>query len=55
SREVANEGIQIHGGYGYVKDFPAERFLRDAKINEIYEGTSEVLRNTIADRMAERR
>ena len=55
SREVANEGIQIHGGYGYVKDFPAERFLRDAKINEIYEGTSEVLRNTIADRMAKRR
>ncbi len=55
SREVANEGIQIHGGYGYVKDFPAERYLRDAKINEIYEGTSEVLRNTIADRMAERR
>ena len=51
SREVANEGIQIHGGYGYVKDFPAERFLRDAKINEIYEGTSEVLRNTIADQM----
>jgi len=55
SREVANEGVQIHGGYGYVKDFPAERFLRDAKINEIYEGTSEVLRNTIADRMTERR
>ena len=53
SREVANEGIQIHGGYGYVKDFPAERFLRDAKINEIYEGTSEILRNTIADRMLE--
>jgi alkylation response protein AidB-like acyl-CoA dehydrogenase len=53
SREVANEGIQIHGGYGYVKDFPAERFLRDAKINEIYEGTSEVLRNTIADELLE--
>jgi alkylation response protein AidB-like acyl-CoA dehydrogenase len=51
SREVANEGIQIHGGYGYVKDFPAERFLRDAKINEIYEGTSEILRNTIADEL----
>jgi alkylation response protein AidB-like acyl-CoA dehydrogenase len=48
SREVANEGIQIHGGYGYVKDFPAERYLRDAKINEIYEGTSEVLRNAIS-------
>jgi alkylation response protein AidB-like acyl-CoA dehydrogenase len=53
SREVANEGIQIHGGYGYVKDFPAERFLRDAKINEIYEGTSEILRNTIADQLLE--
>ncbi|NHN42549.1 acyl-CoA dehydrogenase [Halorubellus sp. JP-L1] len=49
SREVANEGIQIHGGYGYTKDFPAERFYRDAKLNEIYEGTSEILRNTIGD------
>ncbi|MFB6222363.1 MAG: acyl-CoA dehydrogenase [Haloarcula sp.] len=51
SREVANEGIQIHGGYGYTKDFPVERFYRDAKLNEIYEGTSEVLRNTIADEL----
>ncbi|QGA83293.1 acyl-CoA dehydrogenase [Halomicrobium sp. LC1Hm] len=51
SREVANEGIQIHGGYGYTKDFPVERFYRDAKLNEIYEGTSEVLRNTIADQL----
>jgi len=48
SREVANEGIQIHGGYGYTTDFPVERFFRDAKLNEIYEGTSEVLRNTVA-------
>ncbi|WP_312909693.1 acyl-CoA dehydrogenase [Natronosalvus caseinilyticus] len=53
SREVANEGIQIHGGYGYTKDFPAERFYRDAKLNEIYEGTSEILRNTIGDRLLE--
>ncbi|QCJ48158.1 acyl-CoA dehydrogenase [Haloprofundus sp. MHR1] len=51
SREVANEGIQIHGGYGYTKDFPAERYYRDAKLNEIYEGTSEILRNTIAAQM----
>jgi len=51
SREVANEGIQIHGGYGYTKDFPAERFYRDAKLSEIYEGTSEVLRNTIAQKL----
>jgi alkylation response protein AidB-like acyl-CoA dehydrogenase len=51
SREVANEGIQIHGGYGYTKDFPVERFFRDAKLNEIYEGTSEICRNTIADEL----
>jgi len=49
SREVANEGIQIHGGYGYTKEFAAERYYRDAKLNEIYEGTSEILRNTIGD------
>jgi alkylation response protein AidB-like acyl-CoA dehydrogenase len=53
SREVANEGIQVHGGYGYTKDFPVERFYRDAKLNEIYEGTSEILRNTIADQLLE--
>ncbi|KAB7514921.1 acyl-CoA dehydrogenase [Halosegnis rubeus] len=51
SREVANEGIQIHGGYGYTKDFPVERMYRDAKLNEIYEGTSEVLRNTIGQQL----
>ncbi|MGM0604912.1 MAG: acyl-CoA dehydrogenase [Halobacteriota archaeon] len=48
SREVANEAIQIHGGYGYTTEFPVERYYRDAKLNEIYEGTSEILRNTIA-------
>ncbi|MFB6147085.1 MAG: acyl-CoA dehydrogenase family protein [Halobacteriaceae archaeon] len=51
SREVANEAIQVHGGYGYTRDFPVERFYRDAKLNEIYEGTSEILRNTIADQV----
>ena len=44
----ALEGIQIHGGYGYLKDFPVERYLRDAKITEIYEGTSEIQRLVIA-------
>ncbi|WP_313694962.1 acyl-CoA dehydrogenase [Halorarum halobium] len=53
SREVANEAIQIHGGYGYTKDFDVERYYRDAKLNEIYEGTSEVLRNTIAQQVLE--
>ncbi|MFB6284890.1 MAG: acyl-CoA dehydrogenase family protein [Halobacteria archaeon] len=51
SREVANEAIQIHGGYGYVKDFDVERYWRDSKINEIYEGTSEVLKNAVARQM----
>lgn len=46
--DAALEAIQIHGGYGYVKDYPVERFLRDAKITEIYEGTSEVQRIVIA-------
>ncbi|MEE6211397.1 acyl-CoA dehydrogenase family protein [Salarchaeum sp. III] len=53
SREVANEAIQIHGGYGYTKDFDVERYYRDAKLNEIYEGTSEILRNTIARQLLE--
>lgn len=48
---AANKGVQIHGGYGYVKEFPAERHLRDAKITEIYEGTSEIQRLVIAARM----
>jgi alkylation response protein AidB-like acyl-CoA dehydrogenase len=51
SREVANEAIQIYGGYGYTKDFPVERYYRDAKLNEIYEGTSEILRDTIGDQL----
>jgi len=51
SREVTNEGIQIHGGHGYTTDFPVERFYRDVKLNEIYEGTSEILRSTIADQL----
>ncbi|WP_436932284.1 acyl-CoA dehydrogenase family protein [Halosimplex halobium] len=51
AREVCNEAIQIHGGYGYTRDFDVERYYRDAKLSEIYEGTSEVLRNTIADQL----
>ncbi|PSP53722.1 acyl-CoA dehydrogenase [Halobacteriales archaeon QH_3_68_24] len=51
AREVCNEAIQIHGGYGYTTDFAVERYYRDAKLSEIYEGTSEVLRNTIADQL----
>jgi butyryl-CoA dehydrogenase len=45
---IANRGLQIHGGYGYVVDYPAERHWRDARITEIYEGTSEIQRVVIA-------
>ncbi|HEU4563288.1 MAG TPA: acyl-CoA dehydrogenase family protein [Gemmatimonadaceae bacterium] len=45
---VADEAVQIFGGYGYVKDYPVERLLRDAKVTEIYEGTSEIQRIVIA-------
>jgi butyryl-CoA dehydrogenase len=45
---VTTKAVQVHGGYGYVKDYPLERYFRDAKITEIYEGTSEMQRMTIA-------
>ena len=45
---VTTKAIQIYGGYGYVKDYPLERYFRDAKITEIYEGTSDMQRMTIA-------
>jgi butyryl-CoA dehydrogenase len=44
----AIKSLQIHGGYGYIKDYPVERFFRDAKVTEIYEGTSEIQRMVIA-------
>jgi alkylation response protein AidB-like acyl-CoA dehydrogenase len=46
--ECALEAIQVHGGYGYVREYLVERYLRDAKITEIYEGTSEIQRIVIA-------
>jgi butyryl-CoA dehydrogenase len=46
--EVASDAIQVLGGYGYTKEFPVERYYRDAKITEIYEGTSEIQRIVIA-------
>ena len=46
--EVTTSAVQLHGGYGYMRDFPLERMMRDAKITEIYEGTSEVQRMVIS-------
>jgi alkylation response protein AidB-like acyl-CoA dehydrogenase len=48
AREVTGEAIQVLGGYGYTKEFPVERYYRDAKVTEIYEGTSEIQRLIIA-------
>ena len=48
---VTDLAIQIHGGYGYVKDYPVERYYRDARITRLYEGTSEILRIVIADQI----
>lgn len=48
AQSVTNEAVQIHGGYGYVKEFHVERLMRDAKITQIYEGTSEVQKIVIS-------
>jgi alkylation response protein AidB-like acyl-CoA dehydrogenase len=45
---ITHRAIQIHGGYGYVRDYPVERYYRDARVTEIYEGTSEIQRMVIA-------
>jgi alkylation response protein AidB-like acyl-CoA dehydrogenase len=45
---VADDALQLHGGYGYINEYPIERFYRDAKIVEIYEGTKEMEKLTIA-------
>ena len=46
--EVTTKAVQFFGGYGYTREYPVERMMRDAKITEIYEGTSEVQRMVIA-------
>lgn len=46
--ETTTKAVQFHGGYGYTREYPVERMMRDAKITEIYEGTSEVQRLVIA-------
>ena len=49
--KVCNEAMQLHGGYGYLRDFPIERFFRDARVHQILEGTNEVMRIIIARRL----
>jgi hypothetical protein len=45
---VVNEALQLHGGYGYLRDYPVERYLRDVRVHQILEGTNEIMRMIIA-------
>ncbi len=46
--KIANDALQIHGGYGYLKDYPLERIVRDLRVHQILEGTNEIMRVIIA-------
>ena len=48
---ICNEALQLHGGYGYLKDFPVERYLRDLRVHQILEGTNEIMRLIVARRL----
>ena len=50
--EVTTEAVQIHGGYGYVKEYHVERLMREAKLTQIYEGTSEIQKIIISRSIA---
>ena len=52
-RDVTNDALQIHGGYGYITEYRVERYLRDAKLTEIGEGTSEIQRLVISRNILE--
>ncbi len=49
--QIVNEALQIHGGYGYLADYPLERFLRDVRVHQILEGTNEIMRLIVARRL----
>ncbi|WP_240376205.1 acyl-CoA dehydrogenase [Bacillus piscicola] len=49
--EVTTEAVQVFGGYGYMKEYPVERFMRDAKVTQLYEGTNEILRSVISKQL----
>jgi len=50
--QVTTEAVQVLGGFGYVKEYPVERMMRDAKLTQIYEGTNEIQRVVVARKMA---
>jgi alkylation response protein AidB-like acyl-CoA dehydrogenase len=49
--KVCNEALQLHGGYGYLKDFPLERRVRDLRVHQILEGTNEIMRVIVARKL----
>jgi alkylation response protein AidB-like acyl-CoA dehydrogenase len=49
---VTTDAVQVLGGYGYIRDFPVERYMRDAKITQLYEGTNQIQRIVIARALA---
>jgi alkylation response protein AidB-like acyl-CoA dehydrogenase len=51
--EICNQALQLHGGYGYLREYPIERFFRDARVHQILEGTNEIMRVIIARRLLE--
>ena len=51
--KVTTDAIQVHGGYGFIKEYQVERYFRDAKITQIYEGTSQIQKLVIARRLLE--
>ena len=50
---ICNDALQLHGGYGYLRDYPLERLLRDSRVHQILEGTNEIMRVIIARRLLE--
>ena len=48
---IVNEALQLHGGYGYIREYPIERYLRDLRVHQILEGTNEIMRVIVARRL----
>lgn len=48
---ICNDALQLHGGYGYIKEYPIERYLRDLRVHQILEGTNEIMRVVISRRL----
>jgi alkylation response protein AidB-like acyl-CoA dehydrogenase len=49
--QVCNDALQLHGGYGYIREYPLERWLRDTRVHQILEGTNEIMRVIVARRL----